>query len=89
MQFASDGAKLASVGGDGTLKVWDTATSKLLRTLELEHGPAQALAIAGNRALTGHENGRIGFWDLDLGMQLKSFKRNDAPITSLAFAERR
>ncbi len=80
------GGKLASIGGDGTLKVWDTATSKLLRTLELEHGPAQALAVAGNRALTGHENGRIGLWDLELGMQLKSFKRNDAPITSLAFA---
>ncbi len=86
VQFASGGSKLASVGGDGTLKVWDTASSKLLRTLELEHGPAQALAIAGNRALTGHENGRIGLWDLDLGMQLKSFKRNDAPITSMAFA---
>lgn len=80
------GSKLATVGGDGTLKVWDTSTNKLLRTLELEHGPAQALAVAGSRALTGHENGRIGLWDLDLGMQLRSFKRNDAPITSLAFA---
>lgn len=86
VRFASGGAKLATIGGDGTLKVWDTKTSKLLRTLELEHGPAQALAIAGSRALTGHENGRIALWDLDLGMQLKSFKRNDAPITSLVFA---
>lgn len=84
--FADGGAKLATIGGDGTLKVWDTKTAKLLRTLELEHGPAVALAIAGNRALTGHENGRIGLWDLALGMQLKTFKRNDAPITSLAFA---
>ena len=86
VRFASGGDKLATIGGDGTLKVWDTKTSKLERTLELEHGPAQALAILGNRALTGHENGRIALWDLDVGMQLKSFKRNDAPITSLTFA---
>lgn len=86
VQFAGDGSKLASVGGDGTLKVWDSKTGKLLRTLELEHGPALALAITGNRALTGHENGRIALWDLELGMQLKSFKRNDAPINSLTFA---
>ena len=49
-------------------------------------GPALALAIDGGRALTGHENGRIALWDLELGMQLKSFKRNDAPINSLTFA---
>lgn len=84
--FADGGAKLATIGGDGTLKVWDTKTAQLVRTLELEHGPAITLAISGHRALTGHENGRIGLWDLQLGMQLKSFKRNDAPITSLVFA---
>lgn len=86
VQFAGDGSKLASIGGDGTMKVWESSTGKLLRTLELEHGPALTLAIAGNRALTGHENGRIALWDLELGMQLKSFKRNDAPINSLTFA---
>lgn len=86
VQFAGNGNRLASIGGDGTLKVWDSGNGKLLRTLELEHGPALALAIAGNRALTGHENGRIALWDLELGMQLKSFKRNDAPINALTFA---
>jgi WD40 repeat protein len=86
VQFTGDGGKLATVGGDGLLKVWDAKTYTLVRTLELEDGPALALAVLGNRALTGHENGRVSLWDLDLGMQLKVFKRNDAPITSLVFA---
>jgi len=88
VEFADAGRKLVTVGGDGTLRVWDASSSSyaLVRTMELEHGPAMALAAVGNRALTGHENGQVALWDLSTGMQIKSFKRNDAPIHSLAFA---
>jgi WD40 repeat protein/serine/threonine protein kinase len=86
VRYAGKGTKLVTVGGDGTLRVWDTKTFKLVRTMELEYGPATALAAFDNRALTGHENGRIALWDLNLGMQLATFKRNDAPVSSLAFA---
>ncbi len=86
LQFADQGRKLATIGSDATLKLWDGDSYELIRTLELEHGPATALAVDGNRALTGHESGHIALWQLDLGMQLKTFKRNDAPIKALAFA---
>lgn len=88
VQYADNGKKLVTVGADGTLRVWNAETYGLLRTLELEHGPAMALATEANRALTGHENGRIALWDLETGIQLKSFKRNDAPIHALTFAGR-
>ena len=84
--FAKGGRLLVTAGGDGLLKVWDGATFEVKRSVELSDGPAFSVAVLGDKALIGHENGRIGLWHLDLGMRLKSFKRNDAPITALAFA---
>ena len=84
--FAKGGRLLVTAGGDGLLKIWNGATFEVRRTIELSDGPAFSLAVLGERALVGHENGRIGLWNLDLGMRLKSFKRNDAPITALSYA---
>jgi WD40 repeat protein len=84
--FARGGKLLVTAGGDGLLKIWDGATFEMKRSIELADGPAFSLAVLGEKAVIGHENGRIGLWHLDLGMRLKSFKRNDAPITALAFA---
>jgi serine/threonine protein kinase len=86
--FSSDGAAVATVGADARLKIWNPSAATLIRTIELDNGPATAFAMYGTRALTGHASGDIVLWDWQRAEKLGSFKRNEAEIWSIAFAGR-
>lgn len=86
--YAGDGQQIVTVGLDATLKVWDVRSNSLLRTLELDSGPATALAVTRGRAATGHKDGTIAIWDLEAGSKVATLKRNDASIWALVFAGR-
>jgi WD40 repeat protein len=86
--FASDGSAIATVGADARLKIWNPDAGTLTRTIELDNGPATALALFGDRALTGHATGEIVLWDWQKADKIAFFKRNEAEIWSLAFAGR-
>ncbi len=84
--FADGGRMILTAGADGTIKIWDAESRALVRTLELDDGPATALAARGKLALTGHSEGVIALWDIETGVKRGSFKRNDASIWSVVFA---
>ena len=86
LAFADGGRLLVTSGADGLLKVWNAQTRKVERVIELDDGPATALAIYENFALTGHPEGAAVTWDLRTGFKLKSYRRNKADITAVAFA---
>lgn len=86
--YTNDGASIATAGADGRLKIWNAGSATLVRTIELDDGPASAFALFGPRALTGHASGEIVLWDWQRAEKLATFKRNDAQIWSLAFAGR-
>jgi WD40 repeat protein len=61
--FAPDGKRLIAVGGDQTARVWDVATSRLLRTIPLElditdacwaMSPDGTMLVAVDKALAVH-----------------------------------
>jgi serine/threonine protein kinase len=85
--LASDDARhwIVSSGADATLRIWNSLSGALLRTIELEEGPATALALEDRRALTGHKAGAIVVWDLQRAEKLKVYHLQDAPISALAF----
>jgi serine/threonine protein kinase len=87
--LASDDARhwIVSSGADATLKIWNSLSSALVRTIELEEGPATALALDDRRALTGHQAGAIVLWDLQRAERLKLYHLQDGPISSLAFTD--
>jgi serine/threonine protein kinase/WD40 repeat protein len=87
--LASDDARhwIVSSGADATLKIWNSLSSALVRTIELEEGPATALALDDRRALTGHKAGAIVLWDLQRAEKLKLFHLQAGPISSLAFTD--
>jgi WD40 repeat protein/serine/threonine protein kinase len=87
-QFTADGRYVVSTGEDGSLKVWNAGSANLVRTIELDDGPAAALALYQNKALTGHANGAIVLWDIERAEKLSTFKRNAAQIWSLTFVGR-
>ena len=79
------GRWIVSVGADGTLRVWNTGSGMLMRTIELDEGPATAIAVDDRRALTGHKGGAVVLWDLERAEKLGLFQHQQAPIAALAF----
>lgn len=83
--YTADGRRILTTGADGTMKLWDAAYRTLVRTIELDDGPATALALSGSRALTGHANGKVVLWDIDRAEKLITVQRNEANIWAVAF----
>ncbi len=73
LAFSPDGRVLASGSGykDNTLRLWETATGKSLRTLRVE-GDARSLAYDPNgRFIVVGEENRLGVWDPESGSLLR------------------
>jgi hypothetical protein len=83
--YAQDGSAIITASKDATVKVWNPASASLVRTIEMDDGPAAAISVSGNRLLTGHANGNIVLWDWERAEKLSTFKRNDAEIWAVAF----
>jgi WD40 repeat protein len=90
LAFTPDGKRLASVNTDGTVKVWDAATGKLLATLatgkllDTEKGPAVAFTPDGltlaSCAQEKSEPGKkqpvaeVKLWDVATGRERAAFR---------------
>ena len=71
--FSSDGRTALSASNDHTLKLWDVATGKLLRTFEGHTSQVVAVAISpdGHTALSGGDDETL-LWDLSTGKLLRT-----------------
>ncbi|MDP1911302.1 MAG: protein kinase, partial [Hyphomicrobium sp.] len=83
--YTDDGRRIVTTGADGSMKIWDAAYRNLVRTIELDDGPATSLALNGVRALTGHANGKVVLWDIDRAEKIATVQRNEANIWAVAF----
>jgi len=82
------GGRLASGGGDGTIKLWDPASGQLQATLEGHSGWVMALAVLpGGRLASGGGDRTIKLWDPASGEPESSqlLFVADGAITALAF----
>src|SRR5215831_13696896 len=84
--LGDDGRWIVSAGADATLRVWNAGSGAPVRIIELDDGPATAIAVDDRRALTGHKSGAIVLWDLERAEKLGLFQHQPAPVTGLAFA---
>jgi serine/threonine protein kinase len=82
--LADQGRWIVSAGSDGTLRIWNTGSGALVRTIELDDGAATALAVDERRALTGHRGGAVVLWDLERAEKL-AVVQHRAPVSSLTF----
>lgn len=82
----SDGRFIVTTGDDATLKIWQAGTRTLFRSIDLDAGAPTSLAVGATRAITGHKDGRVMLWDLEYGLRVASFKRNEADIWAVSFA---
>jgi WD40 repeat protein len=63
-EVSHDGRRIVTVSLDGTAKIWDVATGRVLITLRDQH-PLHAVAFSANdrRILTGSADGSVRLWD--------------------------
>lgn len=71
--------QLLTTGNDGTARLWDLATGRLVQAYSHERAYVwDSVVLAdGRRMLTCGEEGKIILWDLDSGKRLREFKHDD------------
>lgn len=76
--FSPDGTRLASTGGNGTLKVWDCASGQ--ETLALKGHTGWVLGVAfgpeGKQLVSGGTDRTVRVWDLATGQETLSLNAN-------------
>jgi WD40 repeat protein len=72
--FSSDGAYVLTGSDDGTLKLWDVATTRLVRTFAGHKGKVSAVALSrdGAYALSGSADKTIRLWEVATGRLIRT-----------------
>ena len=71
---------------DSTLKLWDLATGRLLRTFAGHERMVRAVSLTpdGSHALSGSDDRAVKFWDLTTGQLLRTFAGHENAVSAVA-----
>ena len=85
LAVSPDGNRILSGSGDKTLKLWDIATGREIRTFLGHKGGVKATAFSpdGRQAVSGGWDHDIRIWDVATGKEIKTFP-GDSIIHSVA-----
>ena len=86
--FAPDGKSLVTGSWDTTLRLWDTASGKLLRDLVGHNAPVQSAAISpdGKTLASGDAEGNVMLFNFATGERIAALKAHTDRCFGLAFS---
>src|SRR5262249_18449513 len=72
LAVSADG-RIVAAGSGAEVRIWDTASGELVRTLSVPDGPVRALALLPDRRflLVGAERAPLALWDLTSGQRTR------------------
>ncbi len=85
--FSPDGSLLAA-GSVGSVRLWDTATGSVIRSLDVQQDHVASLAFSpdGKLLASGYSKGSVRFWNPATGEQLRAIEGHQGTIDDLAFS---
>jgi WD40 repeat protein len=88
VSFSPDGLCLASAGADRTVRLWDPASGRVLRTLSGHEGPVNAVAFSpdGRSLASAGDDNVVKLWNVASGSLLRSLAGHVGYINSVEFS---
>ena len=86
--FSPDGKQIISSSRDGTIKLWDAATGRIIQTFRAHSSSLFIPAVSpdGRQIISGDLWGLIKLWDVATGNEIRTFRGHSRAVYSVAFS---